>query len=109
MVSGKSERNVHRFKHDCLPVRETPLTRPAVERVLEYQNLAPEAEEVLPDSRPPKDWPQSGAIDFNDYSVRYREGSPLTLKNINLDIKAGERVGVVGRTGAGKSTLTLGL
>ena len=81
----------------------------SVERVLEYSNLPAEAEDVVVERRPPQDWPQSGAVEFNDYSVRYREGLPLTLKNINLDIKAGERVGIVGRTGAGKSTLTLAL
>jgi len=81
----------------------------SVERVLEYSNLPAEAEDVVVERRPPQDWPQSGAVEFNDYSVRYREGLPLTLKNINLDIKAGERVGIVGRTGAGKSTLILAL
>jgi ATP-binding cassette subfamily C (CFTR/MRP) protein 1 len=80
-----------------------------VERVTEYSKIEPEAKEVLTERRPPQDWPQSGAVEFKDYNVRYREGLPLTLKNINLDIKAGERVGIVGRTGAGKSTLTLAL
>jgi ABC-type multidrug transport system fused ATPase/permease subunit len=48
-------------------------------------------------------------IQFNDYSMRYRPGLPLVLKNIALALKAQEKIGVVGRTGAGKSSLTLSL
>ena len=48
-------------------------------------------------------------MDFKNYSTRYREGLDLVLKNISLDIKSHEKIGVVGRTGAGKSSLTLAL
>jgi ABC-type multidrug transport system fused ATPase/permease subunit len=81
----------------------------SVERVLEYARLPSEAPEVIHRHRPPISWPASGAVQFNNYSTRYREGLDLVLKNINLDIKAHEKIGVVGRTGAGKSSLTLAL
>ncbi|XMA08741.1 hypothetical protein WAI453_001532 [Rhynchosporium graminicola] len=81
----------------------------SVERVLEYARLPSEAPEVLHRHRPPISWPASGAVNFNEYSTRYREGLDLVLKNITLDIKPHEKIGVVGRTGAGKSSLTLAL
>jgi ATP-binding cassette, subfamily C (CFTR/MRP), member 1 len=81
----------------------------AVERILEYARLPSEAPEIIPDSRPPVAWPADGRLDFKNYSTRYREGLDLVLKNINLDIKSHEKIGVVGRTGAGKSSLTLAL
>jgi ABC-type multidrug transport system fused ATPase/permease subunit len=81
----------------------------SVERVLEYANLPSEAPEVIFKNRPNISWPAHGAMALNNYSTRYREGLDLVLKNINLDIKAHEKIGVVGRTGAGKSSLTLAL
>lgn len=81
----------------------------SVERVLEYAELPSEAPEIIHRSRPPVSWPSRGEIEFTNYSTRYREGLDLVLKNINLDIKSHEKIGVVGRTGAGKSSLTLSL
>ncbi|ODA81221.1 hypothetical protein RJ55_04185 [Drechmeria coniospora] len=81
----------------------------SVERVLEYARLPSEAPEVIPGKRPPVAWPANGEVDFENYSTRYREGLDLVLKNISLDIKSHEKIGVVGRTGAGKSSLTLAL
>jgi ABC-type multidrug transport system fused ATPase/permease subunit len=81
----------------------------SVERVLEYANLPSEAPEVIFKRRPAIGWPAQGAVSFNDYSTRYRPGLDLVLKDINLDIKPHEKIGVVGRTGAGKSSLTLAL
>ncbi|RPB26840.1 putative ABC metal ion transporter [Terfezia boudieri ATCC MYA-4762] len=81
----------------------------SVERVLEYSALPSEAPEVIPDHRPPSSWPANGAVSFNHYSTRYRAGLDLVLKDINLDIKPREKIGIVGRTGAGKSSLTLAL
>jgi len=81
----------------------------SVERVLEYSRLPSEAPEVIHRSRPPISWPAQGAVEFVNYSTRYREGLDLVLKNVNLDIKPHEKIGVVGRTGAGKSSLTLAL
>ncbi|KAI9840844.1 MAG: hypothetical protein M1837_001258 [Sclerophora amabilis] len=81
----------------------------SVERVLEYARLPSEAPEVISKKRPNISWPSRGAVAFRNYSTRYRTGLDLVLKNVNLDIKAHEKIGVVGRTGAGKSSLTLAL
>ena len=81
----------------------------SVERVLEYAQLPSEAPEIIHRNRPPVSWPSRGEVEFNNYSARYREGLDLVLKNIKLDIKSHEKIGVVGRTGAGKSSLTLAL
>lgn len=81
----------------------------SVERVLEYARLPSEAPEIIKDKRPPVAWPSKGEVDFVNYSTRYREGLDLVLKNISLDIKSHEKIGVVGRTGAGKSSLMLAL
>lgn len=81
----------------------------SVERVLEYAELPSEAPEIIKGNRPPISWPANGEVEFKSYSARYRKGLDLVLKNINLDIKSHEKIGVVGRTGAGKSSLTLAL
>jgi len=81
----------------------------SVERVLEYARLPSEAPEIIRRNRPPANWPAKGAVEFKNYSARYREGLDLVLKNVNLDVKSHEKIGIVGRTGAGKSSLTLAL
>jgi len=81
----------------------------SVERAKEYSNLKNEAPAVIEESRPPKQWPNQGIVEFKGYATRYREGLDLVLKKIDIKIRSGEKVGVVGRTGAGKSSLTLSL
>ncbi|KAJ2390705.1 hypothetical protein H4S02_001710 [Coemansia sp. RSA 2611] len=54
-------------------------------------------------------WPSSGAVEFKDYSTRYREGLDLVLKGLSFSVQPKQKVGIVGRTGAGKSSLTLAL
>ncbi|CAG2107605.1 unnamed protein product [Medioppia subpectinata] len=81
----------------------------SVERCIEYTQTPTEAEWHRDGTKPSDDWPQNGLIEFKKYSTRYREGLDLVLKDIDLTINGGQRVGVVGRTGAGKSSLTLAL
>lgn len=81
----------------------------SIERIQEYIDLPSEAPLVIDSNRPDVDWPQRGGIVFEDYSTRYREGLDLVLRNVSFTVKPGTKVGVCGRTGAGKSTLTLAL
>uniref|UniRef100_A0A8C4V7Z7 Multidrug resistance-associated protein 1 n=1 Tax=Falco tinnunculus TaxID=100819 RepID=A0A8C4V7Z7_FALTI len=81
----------------------------AVERVKEYAEMEKEAEWSIEQTAPASTWPEEGKIEFRGYGLRYREDLDLVLKNINVTINGGEKIGIVGRTGAGKSSLTLGL
>lgn len=81
----------------------------AVERVKEYAEKEKEAEWTLKQAAPPSSWPHEGRVEFRNYGLRYRDDMDLVLKNINVTVNGGEKVGIVGRTGAGKSSLTLGL
>jgi len=55
------------------------------------------------------EWPEKASIEFKNVNARYREGLPLVLKDLSFAIEAGQKVGIVGRTGAGKSSVTLTL
>lgn len=81
----------------------------SVERVMEYSNLPSEAPSIVNGHRPPTKWPSKGILEFNDYSTRYRPELGLVLKNITFSVQSREKIGIVGRTGAGKSSLTLAL
>uniref|UniRef100_A0A8C2I1E0 Uncharacterized protein n=1 Tax=Cyprinus carpio TaxID=7962 RepID=A0A8C2I1E0_CYPCA len=77
----------------------------AVERVREYAEIENEAPWIT-SNRPPDDWPTAGNIGFDNYKVRYRPELELILHGITCDIASTEKIGIVGRTGAGKSSLT---
>lgn len=81
----------------------------SVERILEYTKLTREGETIVKEYRPDDNWPQNGNIEFKNYSTRYRETLDPVLKHISFKVKPSEKIGIVGRTGAGKSTLTLAL
>ena len=81
----------------------------SVERVKEYIEVEQEAKAIIEDNRPPSNWPSKGAIEFVKYSTRYRPDLESVLKDLTFNIQPGERVGIVGRTGAGKSSLALAL
>ncbi|KAG5892174.1 hypothetical protein JTB14_026412 [Gonioctena quinquepunctata] len=75
----------------------------SVERVLEYTKLEsePDRDEI---ANLPKDWPERGHIVFKNVNLRYSEADPYVLKNMNFVVEPKEKVGIVGRTGAGKSS-----
>ncbi|CAG8529326.1 12197_t:CDS:10, partial [Acaulospora morrowiae] len=81
----------------------------SVERVKEYIDLPSEAPLVIADNRPTPTWPPNGMIEYHDYSTRYRPDLELVLKNVSFVVQSKEKIGIVGRTGAGKSSLTLSL
>ncbi|KAI9207232.1 P-loop containing nucleoside triphosphate hydrolase protein [Polychytrium aggregatum] len=81
----------------------------SVERIKEYIDVAREAPYEIPEHQPPASWPRHGAIEFKNYSTRYRPGLDLVLKNLSFNVRPKEKIGIVGRTGAGKSSLTLSL
>ncbi|VAH25241.1 unnamed protein product [Triticum turgidum subsp. durum] len=81
----------------------------SVERVNQYSALPSEAAWAVSDCLPSANWLQRGDIDIKDLEVRYRPNTPLILKGITISIRSGEKIGVVGRTGSGKSTLVQAL
>lgn len=81
----------------------------AMERVKEYLDIEQEAPAVVKGRRPPESWPEYGCVEFINYSTRYREDLEPVLRNVSVKINPKEKVGIVGRTGAGKSSLTLAL
>ncbi|XP_028913670.1 multidrug resistance-associated protein 6 isoform X4 [Ornithorhynchus anatinus] len=81
----------------------------SVERVMEYSRTPKEAPWTVASSPLPKTWPDAGRIEFRNYGLRYRAGLALALRDVTVTILPQEKVGVVGRTGAGKSSLAVGL
>ncbi|KAI7696126.1 Multidrug resistance-associated protein 1 [Sarcoptes scabiei] len=84
----------------------------SVERIDEYCQLPTEREWTRSkniDPIIPMNWPEKGEIKFSEFAVRYRDGMNIVLNNISINVLSGEKIGIVGRTGAGKSTLTLSL
>ena len=78
-----------------------------VERVKQFLDVEQEAPAQIKETQPPGSWPNKGAVEFVDYTTRYREDLDPVLKNLSFKIQAEEKVGIVGRTGAGKSSLAL--
>uniref|UniRef100_A0A8C0ISY5 ABC-type glutathione-S-conjugate transporter n=1 Tax=Chelonoidis abingdonii TaxID=106734 RepID=A0A8C0ISY5_CHEAB len=81
----------------------------SVERVREYSKTPKEAPWTLGSNSASQAWPTEGAIEFRNYGVQYRPNLEFALKNINIKINGQEKIGIAGRTGAGKSTLAMGL
>lgn len=74
----------------------------SVERVIQYMKIENEAPAVVLETLPSRTWPEKGSIDFKNLKLRYRSDLDLVLRGITVNIKPKEKVGVVGRTGAGK-------
>ncbi|NXX18190.1 MRP1 protein, partial [Podargus strigoides] len=81
----------------------------SVERVREYSRTPKEAPWTLNGKLQGQVWLTEGRIEFRNYSLRYRPDLELALKHVNLTINGQEKIGITGRTGAGKSTLAVGL
>ncbi|XP_071742643.1 ABC transporter C family member 12-like [Rutidosis leptorrhynchoides] len=77
----------------------------AVERVGIYIDLPSEAPSIIENNRPPPGWPTMGLVEFDNVGFRYRPGLPPVLHGLSFSISPTEKVGIVGRTGAGKSTM----
>jgi ABC-type multidrug transport system fused ATPase/permease subunit len=81
----------------------------SVERIVYYaDDIEQEALYEVPERRPPSTWPEDGRVVLKDVFMSYRPGLPEVLKGISMSIDAGEKIGIVGRTGAGKSSIMVG-
>ncbi|CAI5930109.1 unnamed protein product [Closterium sp. NIES-64] len=97
---------------DCSPLLVSAASRAAgvglqnsfnaVERVGSYADIPAEAPAIIPSHRPPPGWPQQGEVLFEDVVMRYRPDLPPVLRGLSALVQGGEKVGVVGRTGAGR-------
>lgn len=81
----------------------------SVERIKEYLDVEQEAAAVIEKTRPAANWPSQGSVEFINYTTRYRADLDPVLRNVTFKISPLEKVGIVGRTGAGKSSLALAL
>ncbi|KAN0009360.1 hypothetical protein ACTFIU_006645 [Dictyostelium citrinum] len=97
------------LNYAALQAADTETKMNSVERISQYIKGAVEAPQIIEDCRPSPDWPINGSIKFDNFVMRYREGLDPVLKGITCEIKAKEKIGIVGRTGAGKSSIVLAL
>jgi len=81
----------------------------SVERIKEYLDVEQEAPAVIEETRPAANWPSMGSVEFIGYTTRYRPDLEPVLREVTFKIQPLEKVGIVGRTGAGKSSLALAL
>ncbi|GMF03683.1 unnamed protein product [Ambrosiozyma monospora] len=78
----------------------------SVERIEEYvEEIPQEPPAVIPETEPSSNWPERGAIEVSNLSIRYAPELPRVIDGVSFNVKPGEKVGIVGRTGAGKSTI----
>jgi ABC-type multidrug transport system fused ATPase/permease subunit len=80
----------------------------SLERIYAYLHIEQEPKPIQ-DMVPPASWPTNGELRVEHLSARYSPDGPCVLQDISFHIKPGERIGIVGRTGSGKSSLTLSL
>ncbi|CAH9110233.1 unnamed protein product [Cuscuta europaea] len=77
----------------------------SVERLKQYMHVPSEAPEIIEKNRPPINWPTKGRVEIQNLQIRYGEGSPLVLQGISCTFEGEHKIGIVGRTGSGKTTL----
>ncbi|KAJ7977163.1 ABC transporter C family member 5 [Quillaja saponaria] len=77
----------------------------SIERIYQYSQIPGEAPAIIEESCPPSVWPDNGTIELIDLKVRYKENLPVVLHGISCTFPGGKKIGIVGRTGSGKSTL----
>ncbi|XVF81080.1 hypothetical protein PTKIN_Ptkin15bG0127600 [Pterospermum kingtungense] len=77
----------------------------SIERIYQYSQIPSEAPSVIENSHPPSSWPESGMIELLDLKVRYGQNLPVVLHGVTCAFPGGKKIGIVGRTGSGKSTL----
>ncbi|CAL5208905.1 unnamed protein product [Lathyrus oleraceus] len=77
----------------------------SVERLNQYMHVPSEAPEVIEGNRPPVNWPVVGRVEIKELKIRYRHDAPLVLRGITCTFEGGHKIGIVGRTGSGKTTL----
>ncbi|KAN0055186.1 hypothetical protein ACTA71_008283 [Dictyostelium dimigraforme] len=97
------------LNYAALQAADTETKMNSVERISQYIKGSVEAPQIIENCRPSPDWPINGSIKFDNLIMRYREGLDPVLKGISCEIKAKEKIGIVGRTGAGKSSIVLAL
>jgi ABC-type multidrug transport system fused ATPase/permease subunit len=82
-------------------------TMTKMERSLSYTKIISERPQSFTSDLALRDWPSKGEVLFENYNVKYRNDTEMVLKNINFHLNPGEHLGIVGRTGSGKSTISL--
>ncbi|KAL6986359.1 Multidrug resistance-associated protein 7 [Sarracenia purpurea var. burkii] len=77
----------------------------SVERLEQYMHIPSEAPKTIEENRPMLNWPSIGKVEICDLKIRYRPNAPLVLRGISCTFEGGHNIGIVGRTGSGKTTL----
>ncbi|KAI6234102.1 hypothetical protein M3Y99_00844400 [Aphelenchoides fujianensis] len=106
---GRPGRSFGQLRDELRQVSELETNIVSVERLKEYSEVDSEAPWVIEGKRPSSGWPAKGGVVLENYATRYRPGLDLVVKNISADVPPAQKIGIVGRTGAGKSSLTLAL
>ncbi|CAK8532631.1 unnamed protein product [Lathyrus sativus] len=77
----------------------------SVERISQYTHIQSDAQEVIEGNHPPLNWPSTGKVEIKDLKIQYKPNGPFVLHGITCTFEGGHKIGIVGRTGSGKSTL----
>ncbi|KAI9449895.1 ABC transporter [Lactarius psammicola] len=82
----------------------------SVERIVYYaRDLEQEPPHEIPEQKPPTLWPSNGRLEINEAVLKYRPELPIVLKGLSMSVEGGEKIGIVGRTGVGKSSIMVAL